>query len=147
MGTRSCVAKPNGEAIEGRYVHWDGYPSGVGVTLVTAKDTAFGGDLAAMHKKLIDDERIGWSVLAGRDLSLPPAWEEVGEKSANPLSYTVRGEKDDDEILIDSVQAAKHSGCAWLYILTEAGVIVISLYHEGRHVVAWGDEAAMEALG
>ena len=30
MGTRSIVGAEIGDKTEGRYVHWDGYPEGVG---------------------------------------------------------------------------------------------------------------------
>jgi hypothetical protein len=34
MGTRSMILKPHGDAWVGRYVHWDGYPTGVGQELM-----------------------------------------------------------------------------------------------------------------
>jgi hypothetical protein len=33
MGTRSVVAIPQGDSWKGRFVHWDGYPAGVGSAL------------------------------------------------------------------------------------------------------------------
>ena len=34
MGTRSIIAKRDGDAVRAIYCHWDGYPSGVGATLL-----------------------------------------------------------------------------------------------------------------
>lgn len=144
MSTRACVAKPDGEAIDGRYVHFDGYPSGVGATLI--EGLKHFDDLAAMTTKLIDNERVGWSVLAGSDLALEPAWQGYSEEPRrNPLSYSARGET--HELIITSVQQAADCGCDWLYVLRPEGISVFDLYRD-RHLglVAWGDTAAMNAL-
>ncbi len=34
MSTRACIARPDGDSWRGIYVHGDGYPSALGVTLV-----------------------------------------------------------------------------------------------------------------
>lgn len=145
MSTHACVAKPDGEAIDGRYVHFDGYPSGLGVTLIEGLER-FDGDLVAMTTKLIDNERVGWSVLAGSDLTEEPAWQGITEEPRrNPLSYSARGET--DELIITSVQHAADCGCDWLYVLRPEGITVYDLNGRRNHgVVAWGDTAAMNAL-
>lgn len=76
MGTRSIVAEPHGDGFRGRYVHWDGYPSGVGASLFEAYRTRFEGDHEAMTLYLIDEEPVGWSVLAGIDWTLPKGWHD-----------------------------------------------------------------------
>ena len=52
MGTRGAIGKPMADGWISRYHHWDSYPTGLGLTLITAKDLFFGGDLDAMIKKL-----------------------------------------------------------------------------------------------
>lgn len=58
MGTRSVIAVPDDEHVfRGRYVHWDGYPAGVGVGLVyiLARD---GRDTAI---RVLTQDHYGWS--------------------------------------------------------------------------------------
>jgi len=76
MSTRSIIAKPEGDGWEGVYHHWDGYPSGVGVELLTIYRSVFGGDLDAMTKYLIDDEPVGWSTICGADWTQAKGWQD-----------------------------------------------------------------------
>jgi hypothetical protein len=76
MGTRSIIAKPQGDGWEGAYHHWDGYPSALGVTLLELHATHFGGDVDAMIRYLIDDEPVGWSTINRADWSLPKSWDD-----------------------------------------------------------------------
>lgn len=59
MGTRSAVCEPHGDSYRGRYVHWDGYPSGVGRALsaLVQRD-----GLEVVRKTIIHDH-YGWSSL------------------------------------------------------------------------------------
>ena len=59
MGTRSAVCEPYGDSYRGRYVHWDGYPTGVGRALLelVARD-----GLAKVRQTIIHDH-YGWSNL------------------------------------------------------------------------------------
>jgi hypothetical protein len=76
MSTRSCILRPGleHESPSGRYIHADGYPSGVGKTLYHAIREHFQGDIAAALKLLIDDHPAGWSALAGADFTLKPGF-------------------------------------------------------------------------
>lgn len=142
MSTRSIVAKPDGDAWKGRYVHSDGYPSGVGACLFTAYHEAFGGDLAAMTAKLVDSEHVGWSALCGHDLTLPPEWREydamprtsytnpagetydvVDYAAMGPRSYTARGEtpQSDDPTGDWSTPDTPEE---WFYVLSPGGLVV-----------------------
>lgn len=70
MGTRSVVAEPQGDGWHGRYVHWDGYPSGVGRT-VFALAESMGPETA---REFLLREHTGWSSLAGADFSIAPGF-------------------------------------------------------------------------
>ena len=59
MSTRSAVSRDNGGQFKGRYIHWDGYPTGVGIQLCNII-RAFGAEEAA---KIIVDDNYGWSHL------------------------------------------------------------------------------------
>jgi hypothetical protein len=74
MGTRSCVARVRQTGseqmgFEGRYIHWDGYPHGVGRTLFE-ECRRLGTD--RVLRLLIDEHRNGWSCIAGCQLDLEP---------------------------------------------------------------------------
>lgn len=149
MGTRSIVAKPVGDGWFGRYCHWDGYPEGVGLALLDGYEW-LGYD--ALVKKLIDDEQVGWSSLAGTDLTLEPTWYEMGKSGPNPTSYTARGETDE---LHFTESSEDYSGAEWLYIMAPAGIFVAAgnfgMFGMGGgnfrdlRLVPWGDAAAMKA--
>ena len=59
MSTRSCIARIKGDGFAGVYHHWDGYPAGLGAELYQLAHNRTLGDLPAMLKTLIDDQRRG----------------------------------------------------------------------------------------
>ena len=97
MATRSVIARltagDDGESYswEGRYHHWDGYPSGVGVTLI---ENLLKHGYQFMSDRLIDGEATGWSNINGCDLTLPSAWFDSTKEQVDhvPVSYSARGE-------------------------------------------------------
>lgn len=92
MSTRSCIARPTESGFTGVYHHWDGYPSGLGLTLwqLAQPMGPFHGNIGKMLKVLIDEHPAGWSTINGADFSLKPGYDEfrqrpcvVCKKSAN----------------------------------------------------------------
>lgn len=140
MGTRSIIAKPVGDTWEGRYVHWDGYPTGVGKALFEA----FGKfeSVEAMREALIDAEPVGWSILCGVDLTQPARWtdsldEAPEERSAlGPLSYSVRGETPWKDGTDADVRRPEDGGEAWVYVLADGGLMV-GTGVEPKRIVPW----------
>lgn len=61
MGTRSIVAIKTGDngSWKGRYVHWDGYPDGVGAAVVAVIER----DGVEKAVKVLTEEHYGWSSL------------------------------------------------------------------------------------
>lgn len=141
MGTRSVVAKAVGDSWEGRYVHWDGYPTGVGLSLVS-NQMNIGTD--AIITKLVDDERVGWSTIAGKDLRLDPTWYQPGESGPAPESYTARGETNEQTWTPDDLPDIS---IEWLYVMSEAGVWVVP-QHDPRSakLIEWGDRDGMKGM-
>ena len=156
MSTRSIIARPLGDGFEGRYCHSDGYPSGVGKHLHEQYHSAFGGDLDAMVKVLIEDEEIGWSSICGYDLSKPACWvdtygegvgtpipddlkhergyvSDYGElyKRFGPQSYTHRGETlapdEEDRMLRWTGNGEDLWGTEWAYVLSPMGLMVFGI--------------------
>jgi len=80
MGTRSTIAKENADGtITSIYCHWDGYPEGVGQTLIdhytdlTKIDQLLAlGDLSILAEEIgeqhdFDNPTEGWTLAYGRD--------------------------------------------------------------------------------
>ena len=83
MSTRAVIARwtnKNDREWAGRYHHWDGYPSGLGVTLYQLVRNKVIGDLATTVKELIDDHPAGWSTITGADWHLEPGYAEGSDE-------------------------------------------------------------------
>ena len=66
MATRGAIARLTSTdplCFAGVYHHWDSYPEGLGKTLWELYHIAFGQDLDALLKAIIDDHPAGWSSL------------------------------------------------------------------------------------
>lgn len=90
MSTRSVIARPVGDEWEGRYHHFDGYPTGVGKTLW---DLVQARGLEWTRRTLLD-EHTGWSTINGVDWSLAPGFSESGGRCAHPRCTRPRWEHD-----------------------------------------------------
>lgn len=74
MGTRSAVGTLNeaGE-FKGRYIHWDGYPGGVGDDLAQLVER----DGAEKVLKVLTEDHYGWSNLdLSGDIKLSPGYDD-----------------------------------------------------------------------
>lgn len=115
MGTRSVVGVPNGDGFRGRYVHWDGYPEGVGeaVAEIVRRD---GADTAV---RMITEHHYGWSTLTGAAAPALDASSTDGRFVAVPgygIAYTTeQGQSSPDE-WIDNEDA--DAWCEWAYAIT-----------------------------
>lgn len=66
MSTRGCIARLVGSQpvqFRGVYHHWDSYPSGLGRTLFSLRNTQFRGDTRKLLQVLIDEHPSGWSTI------------------------------------------------------------------------------------
>lgn len=127
MSTRSMVArKTENNGFIGRFVHWDGYPSGVGLSLMQAVEY-FGFDKAV--SVLLDEHTAGWSTIAGADWS-----EEIGNvdinNRTNDYYENPRGaechchgnhiSRDEDGNVLDSMLDHNSDwGCEFAYVFDE----------------------------
>lgn len=90
MGTRSVVAVPTGETSwKGRYVHWDGYPDGVGRALVEI----IARDGVERAVKTITEDHWGWSILNGEENQGLAEYQQDGRFGTVP-GYGVPYNKD-----------------------------------------------------
>lgn len=91
MSTRSAIARLTGReplAFEGRYHHWDGYPTGLGRALWTLYHGHFQRDLSAMLEVLIDRHPAGWSTIIGADFTREPGFQELRLGGTTPPHTT-----------------------------------------------------------
>jgi hypothetical protein len=83
MSTNGIIARSTGEArFEGRYHHWDSYPTGLGVALVELYRGQFKHDLDRMLQVLIDKHPAGWSTIVHKDFNLKPGYTNVAQRPA-----------------------------------------------------------------
>jgi hypothetical protein len=109
MATRSIIAKRTEHGWEGRYHHWDGYPTGLGAGLIEHVHK-YGAEFVI--QKLIDEEPVGWSTVIERDLTKPPVWEGTGDPNGEaPLSYFARGEQPTPPMRHDDEQVSDAEYC------------------------------------
>jgi hypothetical protein len=112
MGTRSVVAIPHHDGWHGRYVHWDGYPSGVGAALhqIVTRD---GHDHAV---RTLTAEHFGWSSITGEtDPELTMPGHSAARYTAVPgygIAYTP-AEQSDEWVRHDG----SDWGTEWAYVL------------------------------
>lgn len=96
MSTNSTVGRKSDD--KGRYVHWDGYPSGVGVALVTLLKR----DGYEKVMSTIVDEHYGWSSIDCEGAELEEPYND-GRFVAVPgygMAYTTeQGQSSPDEYL------------------------------------------------
>lgn len=79
MGTRGVIARQKGDSFEGRYHHWDSYPTGLGSALWELAHNHFRDNLEEMLHVLIDEHPAGWSTIVGKDFSLAPGYNNLGK--------------------------------------------------------------------
>jgi hypothetical protein len=149
MGTRSVIAIPDAEhGWKGRYVHWDGYPTGVGEALrrIVQRD----GYTTAV--RALTEEHYGWSTLEpdkDPDEPLSPGYSDgrfaiVG--GYGTAYTTAQGQSSaDDWVTADG----DDWGTEWAYLLGEGGMAVYESRPGGWHkigFVAYTDDAGMTRL-
>ena len=125
MSTRAAIARLTQVSPvkwAGRYHHWDGYPSGLGLTLWQLYHGYFKCDLNAMLGVLLDDHLAGWSSLHAADFDQQPGFAEpMNSESASadrPQCYC-HGDRQEEEWLVTD-ENASGSGCEWAYAFTSA---------------------------
>lgn len=127
MGTRSVVARPTEDGgWKGRYIHWDGYPEGVGesLRLIIERD---GLEAAA---RVLMDEHYGWSTVTGATEVELPEYMDDGRFVAVPgygVAYTTeQGQSSPDDWFTD--KTIGDSWCEWAYVLRDD---LIAVYEVG----------------
>jgi len=127
MSTRSVIARPTAAGFQGRYVHWDGYPSGVGRQIYGLFQGHFGKDFDRLQRVLLDEHPAGWSSLSG-DWTKAPGFAEDprntdGPGKADDLSHAedgptcyCHGERQEQAYEVSQANAWG-SGCEYVYVL------------------------------
>lgn len=94
MSTRSMIGHYRDHTCtewEAVYCHFDGYPEGVGDTLVRNWRDHFEGNTQAIVDFIMSTQ-VGWSSLTGADFSKPPTWDI--EDNSQPRWYDDRPGED-----------------------------------------------------
>lgn len=96
MATRGLIARKTATGLQGRYHHWDSYPSGLGQTLYTLYHGHFQGDLEKMLAVLIDEHEAGWSNINDADFSLTPGFATFLFQESYPEPIAPGGQSDEE---------------------------------------------------
>jgi hypothetical protein len=145
MSTRSIVSKPDGDGWLGRYVHYDGYPSGVGQSLIeivmrdgieTARRTivdehVYWSSINASEGMANPDLTTGQVVPTGAQRELRPHVTVVGYGDADLNSESADEDPDKPYWMLDPTSF--DCDAEWHYILGDTALIVAT--------VGWGDKA------
>lgn len=121
MGTRSIIAKPDGDAWRGRYCHWDGYPEGVGQRLMELVNR----DGLAKVIDTIIDTHCGWSSIHMPDNRQLGAGYTDGRFLLVP-EYGVAYNHNSDQGSMSDWHTPDMLGdtwCQWVYVLTPMGIM------------------------
>ncbi|NBR35892.1 MAG: hypothetical protein EBT80_00625 [Chitinophagales bacterium] len=139
MSTRSILARytlndPNNpSAWEGRYCHWDGYPSHMGEQLrwiVSRDGHKLAGDTIMKHE---------WSAMDAQRTSLE--WKELypSEDWNIVAGYGTAYNTNDGYIYThDDAEALSNSWCEFLYIITPENTIDVFTIEDGK-IVPYGE--------
>jgi hypothetical protein len=138
VSTRSAIARPAGDGWEGRYHHFDGYPSGLGIELLRLHQDVFDGDVDRMTRVLIDDHPAGWSTINDSDWRQAPGFQEgfsTTDDPKPPRCYC-HGDRAEAENAITCQCPTDTSRCdplfiEWAYVLTPRGVGVYASESDG----------------
>lgn len=136
MGTRSIVGLKTGKGWFGRYVHWDGYPSGVGAAVWhIAKRDGLSKTVATLLM-----ENYSWSTLTAQE---NPNEDEFGydaECFVKGYGYK-HGDATPDQIITDD---GDKWGTEWAYIISREGLAVYKVNWESEttHLITlpWDNE-------
>ncbi len=128
MGTRGVIARvvertPGAMGFEGRYHHWDSYPTGLGKTLYQLYNGFFAKDMTKFLQVLIDDHPAGWSTINDADFSKPAGWRDYPAREADdkagkthgPECYCHGGRSETGWLVTE--KNASGSGAEWAYAI------------------------------
>jgi hypothetical protein len=119
MGTRSVIAKQDGDSWKGRYAHWDGYPSHQGRNIweIVQRD---GFEKAV---KTFVDDHFYWSVVK----SWQPSEEAEGSRWMVVEGYGIAGNEEQGSP-DEWYTPADNLSDAWIdyvYVISQGGLLVI----------------------
>lgn len=130
MGTRSCVAIPEGDGFRGKYVHWDGYPTWMGRNLHAL--VAEHG-LAEVQRVLVY-ESAGFSCVDPRKTELE-TFERDGRFMVIPgygVAFNPASEQGNAEDWITpfATDGSQRDGWGteWAYVLSDGGLVIWKMH-------------------
>jgi hypothetical protein len=158
MSTNGIIARSTGEGtFQGRYHHWDSYPSGLGTALIDLYRGHFKRDLTRMLDVLLDEHPAGWSTIVHKDFTLKPGYTNVAQRpeqmsiaefqnqplQRRPHCYC-HGHRHEEGFLCDE---KSDCGASWAYVFDEDEK-VLHILDRQKHEVSgeyhWQEVARIE---
>lgn len=136
MSTRSAVGTLVNGQFKGRYVHFDGYPDGVGAALRKIIDR----DGVTKALRVITEENYGWSSLNGSDDQELERGYHDGRFKAVPGYGVAYTEVDGQSSPEQWIENAGEWGTEYIYVIMPSGEVV-AYDDEGRS--AWRSEPTL----
>lgn len=139
MGTRSVVAVQQGDDFKGRYIHWDGYPSAVGESLLAIVQR----DGVERARQVLTEENYGWSNLAPAGAQLGAGYDDgrFALVEGYGVAYTTKdGQSSESDWILGS---GDDSGTEWAYILSDDELVVLERVYKdddgasAQHATGW----------
>lgn len=133
MSTRATIARQTEEnAYIGRYSHWDGYPSGVGIGILRALNH-FG--LTKGKEVLLDEHPAGWSNIASCDWTQEIGFvEDFNSPNKDKPQCYCHGDRNEEEWIVDSA-TGDDGGAEWAYVFNDSrnSLMVYERKYEDDH--------------
>lgn len=130
MGTRSIVAVPTEDGgWKGRYVHWDGYPTGVGLALLKIVQR----DGLATARRVLTEDHYGWSSVNAEGDPLHDTGRDAERFEVVPgygVAYT-HAEQGDEWLASNG----DTGWTEWAYVLHDDHLAVYDLTYSGPRLV------------
>jgi hypothetical protein len=138
MGTRSVVAVQQDDSFKGRYIHWDGYPSGVGEQLLAIIKR----DGVERAREVLLGEHYGWSNLDFTQKDGPLRFGLDDGRFTAVQGYgvaytTFKGQSSVDDWITND---GDDWGTEWAYILRDDEIVVLERVYPDdgdAHATGW----------
>ena len=132
MSTRGVIARRVGEGkFEGRYHHWDSYPTGLGEGLQQMY-RSLGGDVERMKTILLDEHTAGWSTICDKDWSLEPGYVENPHYDPATRKYDderpncyCHGDRSEQGQAFEDLMDPDDIFLEWAYVFTEGSKLLV----------------------
>jgi hypothetical protein len=126
MSTNAMLASRLGGKMEAVSVHWDGYPTHLGMVLHRMGTEYFAGDIHQLAAYLIEEHPGGWSSLGGNPNSTVGADTDSPPPEANCCYCHCEGAEPMKPLSASQITSGEVAFAEWSYLLTEQSLDIFN---------------------